>query len=124
MDSWAAASSSLNTFSGQSRTVVPRRCGWWKPPPKYACSDGGYGLHARQVTKVTLSTGGFSGFVASTAAPITSGRNESVPGRDFHPQWTSAFSRRTRDQFDRKFTIKGETKFTTKKQRLYGNSTG
>ena len=54
----------------------------------------------------------------------TSGRNESVPGRDFHPQWTSAFSRRTRDQFDRKFTIKGETKFTTKKQRLYGNSTG
>ena len=43
----------------------------------------------------TLYTGGFSGFVASTAAPIATGRNESVPGRGFHPQWTSAFSRRT-----------------------------
>src|SRR6266550_5112987 len=29
----------------------------------------------------TLSTGGFSGFVASTAAPIATGRSDPVPGR-------------------------------------------
>jgi hypothetical protein len=34
------------------------------------------------------STGGFSGFVASAAAPIATGWNEPVPGRDFHPLWT------------------------------------
>ncbi len=39
----------------------------------------------------TLYTGGSDGFVASTAAPIATGWNEPVPGRDFHPQWTSAF---------------------------------
>jgi hypothetical protein len=47
--------------------------------------------------KVTLYTGGSDGFVASTAAPIASEWNEPVLGRDFHPQWTSAFhgARRT-----------------------------
>ena len=43
----------------------------------------------------TLYTGGSDGFVSSAAAPVTSGWSEPVPGRDFHPQWTSAFSRRT-----------------------------
>src|SRR5271167_2758009 len=33
----------------------------------------------------TLSTGGFSGFVAFTAAPIATGRSDPVPGRVFHP---------------------------------------
>src|ERR1022692_2582591 len=33
----------------------------------------------------TLSTGGFSGFVASTAAPIATGRSDPVPGRVFPP---------------------------------------
>jgi hypothetical protein len=54
-----------------------------------------YGLHAHQVAIATLCTGGFSGFVTSTAAPIVTGRNEPAPGRDFHPLWTSAFARRT-----------------------------
>ena len=44
----------------------------------------------------TLFTGGFSGFVASTAAPIATGWSEPVPGWDLHPLLTSAFSRRTR----------------------------
>ena len=39
----------------------------------------------------TLSIGGFSGFVTSTAAPIATGWSEPVPGRDFHPLKTSAF---------------------------------
>jgi hypothetical protein len=43
----------------------------------------------------TLFTEGFSGFVTSTTASIVTGRNEPAPGRDFHPLWTSAFSRRT-----------------------------
>jgi hypothetical protein len=43
----------------------------------------------------TLFTEGFNGFVTSTAASIVTGRNEPAPGRDFHPLWTSAFSRRT-----------------------------
>jgi len=34
------------------------------------------------------STGGFSGFVASTAAPIATGWNEPVPGWDSHPLWS------------------------------------
>jgi hypothetical protein len=34
------------------------------------------------------STGGFSGFVTSTAAPIATGRNEPAPGWDLHPLWT------------------------------------
>jgi len=50
-----------------------------------------YGLHARQVTKVTLYTGGSDGFVISTAAPIATEWNEPVLGREFHPLWTSAF---------------------------------
>ena len=44
----------------------------------------------------TLFTEGFNGFVTSAAASIVTGRNEPVPGRDFHPLWTSAFSRRTK----------------------------
>ena len=39
-----------------------------------------YGLHACQVAFATLYTGGFSGFVASTAAPIATGRSDPVPG--------------------------------------------
>ena len=54
-----------------------------------------YGLHAHRVALATLCTEGFSGFVTSTTASIVTGRNEPVPGRDFHPLWTSAFSRRT-----------------------------
>src|SRR6516165_11228589 len=54
-----------------------------------------YGLHAHRVAIATLCTEGFSGFVTSTAASIVTGRNEPVPGRDFHPLWTSAFARRT-----------------------------
>ncbi len=54
-----------------------------------------YGLHARRIAIATLSTGGFSGFVTSTTAPVATGRNEPVPGRDLHPLWTNAFSRRT-----------------------------
>src|SRR5262249_34364443 len=62
-----------------------------------ACSafTARYGLHACQVAYAPLYTGGFDGFVSSTAAPIASGWSEPVPGRDFHPQSTSAFSRRT-----------------------------
>src|ERR1700675_4248408 len=54
-----------------------------------------YGLHAHQVAFATLFIEGFSGFVISTTASIVTGQNEPVPGRDFHPLWTSAFSRRT-----------------------------
>jgi len=43
----------------------------------------------------TLYTEGFNSFVTSTAASVGTGRSEPVPGRDFHPLWTSAFSRRT-----------------------------
>ena len=39
---------------------------------------------------------GFSGFVTSATAPIATGWNEPVPGRDFHPLWTKRLSRRTR----------------------------
>jgi len=42
-----------------------------------------YGLHARQVTKVTLYTRWLRGFVASTAAPIAAQWNEPVLGRTF-----------------------------------------
>jgi hypothetical protein len=51
-----------------------------------ACSPG---LHE------TLCTGGFSGFIASTTAPIVTGRNDPVPGWDSHPLLSNAFSRRT-----------------------------
>jgi hypothetical protein len=30
---WSVASWIVKTFSGQSLTVAPRRCGWWKPIP-------------------------------------------------------------------------------------------
>jgi len=43
----------------------------------------------------TLYTGGSGGFVASTAAPIATGRSDPVPGRVYLPLWSSAFSRRT-----------------------------
>jgi hypothetical protein len=43
----------------------------------------------------TLSTGGFSGFVASTAAPIATGRSDPVPGRVFPPAVHQRLSRRT-----------------------------
>src|SRR6266700_6746081 len=56
-----------------------------------------YGLHARQVAYATLYTGGSDGFVSSAAAPIATGWSEPVPGRDFHPLWISALSRRTRN---------------------------
>src|SRR5215471_3878053 len=54
-----------------------------------------YGLLTCRVALATLYTGGFSSFVASTAAPIATGRNERVPGWGFHPLWTNTFSRRT-----------------------------
>src|SRR5712664_2332602 len=54
-----------------------------------------YGLQTCQVAYATFCTGGFSSFVASPAAPIATGWSEPVPGRDFHPLWISAFSRRT-----------------------------
>jgi hypothetical protein len=54
-----------------------------------------YGLPAHRVAFATLFTEGFSGFVTSTTASIVTGRNEPVPGRDFHLLLTSAFSRRT-----------------------------
>ncbi len=43
----------------------------------------------------TLYTGGFSGFVASTAAPIATGRSDPVPGRAFQPAVDQRLSRRT-----------------------------
>src|ERR1035437_2423403 len=43
----------------------------------------------------TLSTGGFSGFVASTAAPIATGRSDPVPGRVSPPAVDQRLSRRT-----------------------------
>ena len=43
----------------------------------------------------TLSTGGFSGFVASTADPIAAGRSDPVPGRVFSPAVDQRLSRRT-----------------------------
>ena len=46
-------------------------------------------------SKTTLYTRGFDGFVASTAAPIATGRSDPVAGRELHPLRTSAFSRRT-----------------------------
>jgi hypothetical protein len=54
-----------------------------------------YGLQTCQVANATLYTGGFRSFVTSTPAPIATGWNEPVPGRDLHPLWTKAFSRRT-----------------------------
>jgi hypothetical protein len=59
-----------------------------------ACSPG---LHE------TLCTRGFSGFIASTTAPIVTGRNDPVPGWDLHPLLSNAFSRRT--HFLANFTV-------------------
>jgi len=39
-----------------------------------------YGLHARRSPKVTLYTGGFSSFVTSTTARITTGWSDKLPG--------------------------------------------
>ena len=54
------------------------------PPPDFPQRDRGllsihsrYGLHTRQVTFMTLYTGGFSRFVTFTTAPIATGWNES-----------------------------------------------
>jgi len=55
----------------------------------------GYGLQICQAALAALYIGGFSSFVTSTAAPIATGWSEPVPGRDIHPLWISAFSRRT-----------------------------
>jgi len=44
-----------------------------------------YGLQTRQVAYATLYTRGFSSFVTSTTAPIATGWNEPVPGRDLSP---------------------------------------
>ena len=53
-----------------------------------------YGLHTRQVTDMTLYTGGFSRFVTSTTAPIATGWSD-LAGRDSHPLRNRAFARRT-----------------------------
>jgi hypothetical protein len=42
-------------------------------------------LAVRAVSRTKPSTGGCSGFVASTAAPIATGRSDPVPGRAFLP---------------------------------------
>ena len=55
-----------------------------------------YGLQARGVAYATLSIGGFGSFVISTAAPIVTGWNEPVSGRDFHPLKTSSGSTKCR----------------------------
>src|SRR5262245_38785331 len=44
---------------------------------------------------VTLSTESSDSFVVSAAASIATGWSEPVPGREFHPLKSSAFSRRT-----------------------------
>jgi hypothetical protein len=44
---------------------------------------------------MTLYTGGFSRFIASTTAPIATGWSE-IAGRDSHPLEDRALARRTR----------------------------
>src|SRR6201982_1341547 len=65
-----------------------------------ACSafTSRYGLHARQVTYVTLYTGGSAGFVSSTAAPIASGWSEPSSRAGLSPAVDQRFSRRTRNR--------------------------
>jgi len=46
---------------------------------------------------MTLYTGGFSRFVASTAAPIATGWSD-LAGRDSHPLRNRAFARRTKNR--------------------------
>ena len=55
-----------------------------------------YGLHTRQVTYMTLYTGGFSRFVTSAAAPIATGWSD-LAVRDSHPLRNRAFARRTKN---------------------------
>ena len=45
--------------------------------------------------QATLYTEGSDSFVASAAASVATGWSETVPGREFHPLKSSAFSRRT-----------------------------
>jgi hypothetical protein len=54
-----------------------------------------YGLHARQVAFATLYTGGFSGFVASTPAPIATGWSDSSSRAGLAPAVDQRLSRRT-----------------------------
>jgi hypothetical protein len=54
-----------------------------------------YGLHTHRVAFTTLSTEGFSDFVASTAASVVTGWNEPAPGRGYLPLKSTAFPRRT-----------------------------
>src|ERR1035437_2805823 len=54
-----------------------------------------YNLQTHQSPYATLSTRGFSGFVASTAAPIATGWSDPVPGRVFSPAVDQRLSRRT-----------------------------
>ena len=44
-----------------------------------------YDLQTYQVAYATLYTGGFSGFVAFTSAPIATGWSDPVPGWDSPP---------------------------------------
>ncbi len=52
-------------------------------------------LRAFVIRKKRERVGHPPSFVASTAAPVATGWSEPAPGRDFHPLWISAFSRRT-----------------------------
>ncbi len=42
-----------------------------------------YGLHDRRSPIATLYTGGFSSFVTSTTAPITTGWSDKLPGGNY-----------------------------------------
>jgi hypothetical protein len=54
-----------------------------------------YGLHDRQVAFATLYIGGFSSFVASTAAPIATGVERSSSRVGFTPTADQRLSQRT-----------------------------
>src|SRR5579864_5290455 len=77
----------LPRISGGSAPATP----FSRPAQRSPC----YGLQICQVANATFYTRGFSSFVTSAAALIATGWSEPVPGRDFHPLWISAFSRRT-----------------------------
>jgi len=49
--------------------------------------------------KETFYTGGLSGFIASTASPIATGRSDPVPGWDLHPLLTSTFTAHTSSKY-------------------------
>ena len=85
-DQAGLAPARLKQEVSQTRHLIPLLQTF--PSAIEACSafTSRYGLHARQVTYVTLYTGGSDGFVSSTAAPIATGWSEQFPGRDFHPQ--------------------------------------